>query len=388
MTYCGQIFFDATLVLISRIIRSLEIDVLRGFAIISILMLHAGLMTPGLDEYPKILPLVQRLSTGMQLFFVLSGYLVADSLDRCISNGEGVNGFLLRRAAKLLPLYFIFLHVHIGLFFIAQQLAPDVQPFRNSPTSENVILSNYMVHLLLLQGFTPTWLHTLLDGSWSIVNEAYFYLILAFSPKLLWHSSLFVTRLYAASIGLAILFILLIGRHYDGYSHYGFFSQLPCFILGVLVQKIKITPGFHERFTQWNSAVFTAAILLMVGLAKGASKPLGDSNIYALCFAALLLSSGVMTRILPEFVNKVLANFGRKSYALFLVHLVLLKSWYFLMASYSLEINFQTAILVNIFIALPLSWLLSKLFIDPIDRYFVARADSLLKQHKFQHPNR
>lgn len=368
--------------------RNLEIDALRGLAIISILVLHAGLMTPGLDEYPRLLPLVQRLSTGMQLFFVLSGYLVVNSLDRCISNGEGIKGFLLRRAAKLLPLYFLFLHIHIGVFLITQQLAPDLQPFRNSPTSENLNLSNYILHLFLLQGFAPAWLHTLLDGSWSIVNEAYFYLILAFAPKMLFRSSLSVAWLYAASLGFAILFILLIGRHFDGYSHYGFFAQLPCFILGCLLYRIKNTPGFNHRFAQWNVVVIIAAILLMLGLAKGESRPLGDSNVYAICFAALLLSAEALNRILPKFLNKILANFGQKSYSLFLLHLVLLKGWYSIATLYDFESNFLTAAMINIIIAVPFSWLLSKLFIYPIDQYIVARVDDFLKLRNLQLPIR
>lgn len=285
--------------------RNIEIDVLRGFAIIAILLLHVGVMTPGFDEYPKLIPLVQRLGTGIQLFFVLSGYLVASSLDRCIRNGEGVKGFLIRRAAKLLPLYFLFLHVHIGLFLIAQEVAPGLEPFRNSPTSENLNWSNYILHLLLLQGFTPLQLHTLLDGSWSIVNEAYFYLIFAAIPSIVLHTSLAAGRFYAASLILAIFFILLVGRKYEGYSHYGFLARLPCFFLGVFAQRIKNTPKFEERFAQWNVTVFITAMILMLGFVKGETKPLGDSNIYGLCFAALLLSSTVIIRYVPKLVNKI-----------------------------------------------------------------------------------
>ncbi len=345
-------------------------------------------MTPRLDEYPKLLLLLQRLSVGTQLFFVLSGYLVAASFDRCISNGEGVGGFLLRRAAKLLPLYFIFLHLNIGLFFISQELAPDLQLFRNSPSTENLSWNNYIVHLLLLQGFVPAWLNTLLDGSWSIVNEAYFYIIFAALPMVMLRTSLAIAKMYAVSLGLAILFVLLIGRYYEGYSHYGFFSQLPCFILGIFVRRIKAKPGFEESFAPWGVPVFIVAMLLMAGWVKGESKPLDESHVYALCFAALLLFSSALVRHAPGLLNKVLASFGRQSYALFLVHLVFLKIWWALVEVYGLQMNFSTALLTNILIAVPLTWLVSKTLVDPIDRYFVHRADDWLKQQQFQHLSR
>jgi peptidoglycan/LPS O-acetylase OafA/YrhL len=69
-------------------------------------------------------------------FFVLSGFLVSISFERCMASGEGVRGLLIRRFAKIFPLYLIFLNLNIFLYLMAEFFAPDVVPFRNSVTSQ------------------------------------------------------------------------------------------------------------------------------------------------------------------------------------------------------------------------------------------------------------
>lgn len=366
------------------IYRNQEIDILRGIAIVSILILHAGVLTKGLDEYPWLMHFVLRLSTGVQLFFVLSGYLVARSMDRCIATGEGVQGFLIRRFVKLTPLYLLFMHIHIGLFLITTVVLPDLPPLRNSVTAETLTINNYLLHWLFLQGFVPVQLHTLLDGSWSIVIEAYFYLFFAFIFYKATMTSLTALKIYATSIGFAILCILLIGRNHLGYSHYAFFAQFPCFLLGVLVSRIKSYSEFEQRFRQWSAPVSVLALLLALGFLKGETKPLGDSHMYAIFFAALLLASQTIALYLPKIISEVMASFGRQSYAVFFVHIVLLKAWYLLASIQKIDMIFWFALAVNLFIAIPLTWILSYFFIDPIDRFFVTRAGKSLERRHFQ----
>lgn len=367
--------------------RREEVDILRGFAILAVLLLHAAVLTPGLDQHPRIVPFVQRLSTGIQLFFVLSGYLIACSMDRCLASGESVTGFLVRRAAKLLPLYLIFLHLHIALFLVTREVAPNLPPLRNSVSGESLTPGNYLLHLFFLQGFMPQRLHSLLDGSWSIVVEVYFYLIFAALPAAATRTPAAAAKLYAASLALAICFVVLVGRRYSGYSHYGFAAQLPCFVLGVIAQRLMAAPGFEARIEPYRAAVAAAALLLMLGLVKGESKPLGDSNVYALCFAALLLASPSVAAVLPKIVGRVVANFGRQSYALFFVHMVLLKAWYVAAGVWGLAPSFATALAVHLLIAVPLSWLVSTILFDPIDHFFVARADRLLARRHRKPPD-
>ena len=278
----------------------------------------------------------------------------------------------------------LFLHLHIVVFLLTDAYAPQVPPVRNSPTTESLDWPNYVVHLAFLQGFVPAKLHTLLDGSWSIVIEVYFYLLFAVGLNRCCRTASGSSWTYAASLVAAIAFVLLVGRHASGYSYYGFPAQLPCFVLGALVHRLSQTPGFETRFAPWRNVVIATSVLLMLGLGlvKGESKPLGDANVYALCFAAVLLASSALTETLPRAATATLASMGRQSYALFFVHLMLLKLAYLLLAANHVSMTFWPAFALNLVVAVPLSWLLAALVFHRIDRFFVALAARSLDRNR------
>jgi len=359
--------------------RIVDIDVVRGVAILSILVLHALVLTPGLNSLPQLLPLINRLSVGVQLFFVLSGYLITQSMERCIAKGEGVKGFLIRRFAKLVPLYLVFLHLQIVLFIGFKAFGSDLPIVRNSLTDETFNFQNYFIHVLFLQGFFPDKLHTFLDGSWSIVIEAYFYLFFAifgFSKtrevnKALWF--------YGLTLVVSMVFVVLIGRHFSGYSHYGFLAQFPCFMLGVLVYRLLENLSFQELVTPWRKPLAFIAVIFTIGLIDGKTKPLGDFNIYAICCAVALISAPVIVHYLPILIRKVLSSFGRQSYALFFSHLLLLKTFHMIDLMANLNLSIFVAAVAYLAVSIIGGWILSNSIFDPIDKCFVLKANSWLE---------
>lgn len=84
--------------------RSVQLDGLRGVAIVLVFLHHSGLLVPWWLEWGQ---------TGVRLFFVLSGYLITLSVwrmdDRCAGAGIRRAGelgiFQLRRLARLLPAF-------------------------------------------------------------------------------------------------------------------------------------------------------------------------------------------------------------------------------------------------------------------------------------------
>ena len=89
--------------------RHFGLDLLRAGAILSVLLLHAGLAVAGL---PARFDLAVRYGwIGVDLFFVLSGFLIAGQV---LDAGEmpaldGVRRFWARRWTRTLPLYFVVL---------------------------------------------------------------------------------------------------------------------------------------------------------------------------------------------------------------------------------------------------------------------------------------
>lgn len=123
--------------------REFGIDLSRSLAILGVVLVHAG----GFDFGRR----------GVQLFFLISGYLLALPIEK-----ETFWFFLIRRALRLFPLYYLFLF----LVFL--------------PDYPNVL--QFIFSLTLLQSLH--WLAVTGPGVWSISNEWIFSLALAYFRKL------------------------------------------------------------------------------------------------------------------------------------------------------------------------------------------------------------
>lgn len=353
--------------------RRPDLDALRGIAVALILMLHAGALTPGIDQAPFVHALISRSAAGMQLFFVLSGYLIAASWDRCQLQPDPLRHFAVSRIAKIAPLYVVMLHLTLLAYFW-QSAQPGFIPVRNSISPDNLNWANYAVHLLMLQGLVPQWQHTLLDGSWSIAAEVYFY---AAAPWLLTHvgsSAAATLRLLCIALVAAVAFAYLVRDASGAWGYYGFPSQLPCFLCGVIVHQVR------RDMPSLNLGAASMPLLAIcsvfgLGMLHGSTSPLGLHHVYAVLFAVALFvvlernpTQRALRRLQP------LASLGRMSYAMFFAHLFLLKLAHPWLAANWTTQQWPQALAVNSAIALFGSLALSLLILDPIDRAFVSMA--------------
>jgi peptidoglycan/LPS O-acetylase OafA/YrhL len=337
--------------------RNASIDSWRGIAICMVLLLHAYAVTPELAGSGWYETLFHNLGFGVQLFFLLSGLLISESWDR----SKDARQFFLKRAAKILPLYLIFLHLGIATFVLASGLAPTTDFFRNGITESNLTLQNYLLHLTFMQTLAPRYMHSLLDGSWSIAHEVWFY---AVYPLL--------RRFVVTSLNSAVVFwiftILLQAfladpayswattEGYPPYVQYYFFGNLPCFALGIVLYWWRR----GERPDQLFTACGLVGIFLTVALVE--RQQVQAHNLFLLAIAPLVLSG--------RFNGSVGGFFqwcGRQTYSLYFVHLFLL-IWTHNLIIAPLGIAVMPAFLLNIFVAFPGSFLLSWFVFNPIDR--------------------
>ena len=92
--------------------RQPGLDLLRALAIIVVVIYHAalfGFKLPGrVDRFGWI---------GVDLFFVLSGYLIGGQLLAPLARGQRINlgRFFARRALRIMPAYFVILAIYIFL---------------------------------------------------------------------------------------------------------------------------------------------------------------------------------------------------------------------------------------------------------------------------------
>ncbi len=140
--------------------RQPGLDFLRALAIVLVVLYHAGL-------FGFVLPYnVQRFGwIGVDLFFVLSGYLIAGQLLSALARGRPprVRRFYWRRALRILPTFLAI--VAIYLFLPAWREYPRMPPiWRFLSFTQN----------LGLRGGTA------FSHAWSLCIESQFYLLLPF----------------------------------------------------------------------------------------------------------------------------------------------------------------------------------------------------------------
>lgn len=148
--------------------RNLRLDVLRGIAILLVLCSHSVALHEHAGWAGPLVHIVQAGGwTGVDLFFVLSGFLIGGLLFNEIARDGtlDVRRFLARRAFKIWPVYFA---------FIAVMMAPSLRHAPGIWAAVRPLLPN-LVHLQNYFGppeLTP-WTHT-----WSLAVEEHFYLAL------------------------------------------------------------------------------------------------------------------------------------------------------------------------------------------------------------------
>jgi peptidoglycan/LPS O-acetylase OafA/YrhL len=103
--------------------RNLQLDILRGVAILMVLVFHSPLAQPGEAGVLRPLDLVFRFGwSGVDLFFVLSGYLIGGLLFAEIKKYGtfDMRRFLIRRMLRIWPPYYCLLLV----MFVRTALEP------------------------------------------------------------------------------------------------------------------------------------------------------------------------------------------------------------------------------------------------------------------------
>jgi len=228
--------------------RQPGLDLLRALAIIVVVIYHAGIMR---------FPLPSRVHRwgwiGVDLFFVLSGYLIGGQLLVEVARSEHLNlaRFYARRVLRIMPAYFVILMIYFSL--PAWREYPDMaQPLWK------FLLS---IQNIALHGGTA------FSHSWSLAVEDQFYLALPFILLVLfWRprgailvscfivlSGLFLRAFLAAqnaSVDGGVSF-----RGFQAWIYYPTWTRLDPLVLGVVIAAIeKFRPRLWQRLT--NSAIW------------------------------------------------------------------------------------------------------------------------------------
>jgi peptidoglycan/LPS O-acetylase OafA/YrhL len=143
-----------------------ELDGIRGIAILLVMICHSGMWLPD----STLLHVLRQGKMGVDLFFVLSGFLITRILLDARGQAHARRNFYIRRGLRIWPLYFAYLTLAFVVF--RRILPPHFSPW---------------AHLLFVQNlFYFSGMGPFLDPAWSLAVEEQFYLVwpwLAFSLR-------------------------------------------------------------------------------------------------------------------------------------------------------------------------------------------------------------
>lgn len=338
-----------------------DLDFLRGIAIIGVLFRHSAW-----DNN-----FARAGWAGVDLFFVLSGFLVSGLLfNEFKKSGKvRIGRFLIRRAFKIYPTFYIFL---IAAFIFYPWI--NGHPFP---------LSNMLSEILFIQ----TYLQGCFIHTWSLAIEEHFYLLLSFFVFIVLSvNSLENRRLMISMLVSSIILVIAMRMQYI-YAHRNdpylaiFYTHLRMdgLLLGVLLSYlIHFREGFTQYINRHKTAFLLAGIVLISPLfyIKAGSmfyNTIGFNTVH-LGFAVLVAYAAqgdLVSRFrmfLPmDYLIRITSYIGIYSYSIYVWHLLLSD---FIEKVLHLKTGGVLYLGVTISVGILLSMAIEQAFLRIRDRYF------------------
>ncbi len=146
-----------------------ELDGLRGFAILIVTLYRFGNGFPSDTAAGKALGMVFSLGDrGVELFFVLSGFLITGILIDGKDQPHYFRNFIARRSLRISPLYFCTLFALV----VAARFLPEVREMFAQPLENQFYLWTYLVNVKM--SVEDQWCFGYLDHFWSLAVEEHF----------------------------------------------------------------------------------------------------------------------------------------------------------------------------------------------------------------------
>lgn len=314
---------------------------IRAFSILSVVIFHVWVsVKPIIHSSPEWLSLfLGSLSSGVDFFFLLSGFLIYGGLRREYeSKGSiSISNFFIKRSLRIFPAFYFALAVLY--FFKSYQLSKFNPLLIQDPNAIAMFeeirigLSNVWVDALYLTDI----LHVpvVYNGGWSLSIEEHFYLVLPFFCVFFFFKISFPYRLCFYALGFTSA---LLSRYFVSFPDpnmeavYSLYCRFDSILYGMLVYE------FYHKYP-WSQIqvlgknIFFWILLLFSGFLIVWMHQIDSSTAFAIVFRPTLVSIGFGILMYFSFYNRTIQNlfslpvfrpFARLGYTAYLWHIIVI----------------------------------------------------------------
>ena len=295
-----------------------ELDGIRGIAALMVFFHHICSSTLQPEGWGPVVLAIRTFTTsgnhGVDLFFVLSGFLITSILLRDRQSTAYYQDFYWKRVLRILPLYLLVLF-SVFLFL---------------PGSGKYVL----LATLFLANFAQAF-HVSSSGPfWTLAIEEQFYLLW---PTLVRRRNVDQVQRWAIIVGLSALVLRFAAVPTGHYNYYFTFFRCDGLAFGAFLAcwfYRDQTAADKARLSRSMSVLFGLGLLAFLpghlhpGLNVAIQAALEQTGIVLFCgsiVAFVILYSGA--RVLAFLRSGALPFFGLISYALYMIHLYLLETY-------------------------------------------------------------
>lgn len=331
----------------SGVANVFAVQILRSVAALSVCCVHfnaLSLMIEGRRNDPLVL---YPLACGVDLFFVISGFVMVYSSEHLFGAASGTGIFLARRLARIVPLYWVM--SAIGIY-------ADSTPF----DMQSLIKSYLFIPYVTSSGA----MYPLYGVGWTLNFEMFFYVIFA--------GALSLRRNAAVLLVSAILIgTVMAGRNISNLPAPVKFWSDPIILEFVFGMALATVYRYGVRVPRWFGVVLCIAGALAVWHGVPRQPPSGDR--WAACgipaamiFAGLVLQPPLSQRLL------LFSRLGDASYAMYLVHSIVLAAIFIFWPKLLHRWPKGLVLVLGMLITIALSVCIYRWFERPVTKFFRA----------------
>jgi peptidoglycan/LPS O-acetylase OafA/YrhL len=292
-----------------------DIDGLRAIAVLAVILFHFGYLRYGY--------------LGVDVFFVISGYLITGNIYNDTTNGIfSLSGFYIRRVRRIMPLVLLINSIALAIGFFVM-LPNDLENLSESVIATNFFSNNILQYLTVGNYWAATTKFMPLMHTWSLGVEEQFYLIYPLVFILLKKRAQWLLPVLGFITVLSLAMYAASGNHLA--SFYFLTTRFFEISFGGLA-----AIAFCNRYIITNFRPLLIALLIALLVITFNIPTALRLFLVVLVSAGIIVSKDKSRFWVPLLQNNVIVYIGKISFSLYMWHQVVLAfTRYFILDAYT-----------------------------------------------------